>query len=106
MLRSIEKERSALSDKDAPRSCDPVTLEIVRVTERAAVSAAHSRFVQRIRRRYEAERALLPPGAPGFETIVALVGTLLLVAIPWRIAAILDLLRGAPRSAAMAVARS
>lgn len=42
----------------------------------AAVSAAHSRFVQRIRRRYEAERALLPPGAPGFETIVALVGTL------------------------------
>ncbi|MCC9648697.1 bifunctional [glutamate--ammonia ligase]-adenylyl-L-tyrosine phosphorylase/[glutamate--ammonia-ligase] adenylyltransferase [Rubrivivax sp. JA1029] len=42
----------------------------------AAVSAAHSRFVQRIRRRYEAERALLPPGAPGFETIVALVATL------------------------------
>ena len=35
---------------------------------------------------------------------LALVGTLLLAAIPWRIAVILDLLRGAPRSAALAVA--
>ena len=35
--------------------------------------AAHSRFVQRIRRRYAAERSLLPKGAPGFETITALV---------------------------------
>ncbi|MDE2396553.1 MAG: bifunctional [glutamate--ammonia ligase]-adenylyl-L-tyrosine phosphorylase/[glutamate--ammonia-ligase] adenylyltransferase [Burkholderiales bacterium] len=33
----------------------------------------HSRFVQRIRRRYAEERALLPPGAPGHETVVALV---------------------------------
>ena len=30
-----------------------------------AASAAHSRFVQRIRRRYEAELPLLPPGIPG-----------------------------------------
>ncbi|MDE2455034.1 MAG: glutamine-synthetase adenylyltransferase, partial [Burkholderiales bacterium] len=33
----------------------------------------HSRFVQRIRRRYADERALLPPGAPGHEAVVALV---------------------------------
>jgi len=39
-----------------------------------AAAAEHSRFVQRIRRRYAAERALLAPGAPpGFEAIVALV---------------------------------
>jgi len=35
--------------------------------------AGHSRFVQRIRRRYAAERGLLPAGVPGFETITALV---------------------------------
>lgn len=39
-------------------------------------SAAHSRFVQRIRRRYAAERELLPPGAPGFDAVVALVHAL------------------------------
>ena len=38
--------------------------------------AEHSRFVQRVRRRYAAERALLPPGTPGFEGIVALVRAL------------------------------
>lgn len=38
--------------------------------------AAHSRFVQRIRRRYPAELALLPPGVPGRETIGALIDTL------------------------------
>ena len=38
-----------------------------------AASAAHSRFVQRVRRRYAAERPLLPPGAPDFDTITALV---------------------------------
>ncbi|MBZ8141380.1 bifunctional [glutamate--ammonia ligase]-adenylyl-L-tyrosine phosphorylase/[glutamate--ammonia-ligase] adenylyltransferase [Rubrivivax gelatinosus] len=44
--------------------------------QNVAAAAGHSRFVQRIRRRYEAERVLLPPGAPGFETIVALVAAL------------------------------
>lgn len=39
----------------------------------APCSAAHSRFVQRIRRRYAAELALLPPGLPRREAIVALV---------------------------------
>jgi [glutamine synthetase] adenylyltransferase / [glutamine synthetase]-adenylyl-L-tyrosine phosphorylase len=39
-------------------------------------AAAHSRYVQRIRRRYAAERALLPPGLPGAEGIAALVATL------------------------------
>jgi glutamate-ammonia-ligase adenylyltransferase len=38
--------------------------------------AAHSRFVQRIRRRYAAERALLPPGAPDADVITALIATL------------------------------
>jgi len=38
--------------------------------------AAHSRFVQRIRRRYGAELALLPAGAPGRAEILALVATL------------------------------
>jgi hypothetical protein len=38
--------------------------------------AAHSRFVQRIRRRHAAELALLPPGAPDAAAITALVGRL------------------------------
>ena len=38
--------------------------------------AEHSRFVQRIRRRYAAELALLPPGAPNADGITALVHTL------------------------------
>ncbi|MDO8420156.1 MAG: bifunctional [glutamate--ammonia ligase]-adenylyl-L-tyrosine phosphorylase/[glutamate--ammonia-ligase] adenylyltransferase, partial [Rubrivivax sp.] len=38
-----------------------------------AADAAHSRFVQRVRRRWPAELALLPPGAPGFDDITALV---------------------------------
>lgn len=38
--------------------------------------ADHSRFVQRIRRRYADERALLPAGAPRRASIVALVGAL------------------------------
>ncbi len=40
---------------------------------RAPATAAHSRFVQRIRRRYAAELALLPPGAPAADTVSALV---------------------------------
>ncbi|MEY4562725.1 MAG: hypothetical protein RLZZ618_2002, partial [Pseudomonadota bacterium] len=39
--------------------------------------ADHSRFVQRIRRRYDKELALLPPGVPGTEVIGALIDTLL-----------------------------
>ena len=39
----------------------------------ADCSAEHSRFVQRIRRRYGAELALLPPGVPRRDAIVALV---------------------------------
>ncbi len=39
----------------------------------APAQAAHSRFVQRIRRRYAAEQPLLPPGAPDAATITALV---------------------------------
>ena len=45
------------------------------VPQGAAV-AAHSRFVQRIRRRYAAELALLPPGAPDFDTVTVLVAAL------------------------------
>ena len=36
-------------------------------------AALHSRFVQRIRRRYAAELPLLPPGAPDFAAVMALV---------------------------------
>ena len=39
----------------------------------ASADAAHSRFVQRIRRRYAAELAGLPPGAPDVAVITALV---------------------------------
>ena len=38
--------------------------------------AEHSRFVQRIRRRYAAELGLLPPGLPRRDTIAALIGRL------------------------------
>ncbi len=38
-----------------------------------AASAAHSRFVQRIRRRYGADLAQLPAGLPGLDDITALV---------------------------------
>jgi [glutamine synthetase] adenylyltransferase / [glutamine synthetase]-adenylyl-L-tyrosine phosphorylase len=41
-----------------------------------AARADHSRFVQRIRRRYEAERSLLAAGVPGWDSIVELVGVL------------------------------
>ena len=45
---------------------------LIPAVERGA-QADHSRFVQRIRRRYAAELGLLPPGAPGFHAIVQLV---------------------------------
>src|SRR5512147_1612980 len=38
--------------------------------------AEHSRFVQRIRRRYATELPLLPPGLPRRDTVAALVATL------------------------------
>ena len=40
-------------------------------------AADHSRYVQRIRRRYAAELPLLPPGLPDADTITRLVATLL-----------------------------
>ena len=45
-------------------------------TATVAARADHSRFVQRIRRRYPAELELLPPGLPRRETIVALIDCL------------------------------
>ena len=42
----------------------------------AAVAADHSRFVQRIRRRYVAELELLPPGLPDAAQVTALVARL------------------------------
>jgi glutamate-ammonia-ligase adenylyltransferase len=42
----------------------------------AAAMAAHSRFVQRVRRRYAAELALLQPGLPDADVISALVARL------------------------------
>ncbi|GAP37775.1 bifunctional [glutamate--ammonia ligase]-adenylyl-L-tyrosine phosphorylase/[glutamate--ammonia-ligase] adenylyltransferase [Piscinibacter sakaiensis] len=42
----------------------------------AGAQADHSRYVQRIRRRYPAERPLLPPGLPRRDAIVALVDAL------------------------------
>jgi [glutamine synthetase] adenylyltransferase / [glutamine synthetase]-adenylyl-L-tyrosine phosphorylase len=44
--------------------------------ETMAVQAAHSRFVQRVRRRYEAELPLLPPGLPERATMAALITAL------------------------------
>lgn len=40
------------------------------------VVAEHSRYVQRVRRRYGAELALLPPGLPDRATVAALIDTL------------------------------
>ncbi|GCL65816.1 bifunctional [glutamate--ammonia ligase]-adenylyl-L-tyrosine phosphorylase/[glutamate--ammonia-ligase] adenylyltransferase [Pseudaquabacterium pictum] len=45
-------------------------------TSAPRAAADHSRFVQRIRRRYAAELPLLPPGLPDTATITALVGQL------------------------------
>src|SRR4051794_13953198 len=44
--------------------------------QRIVAHASHSRFVQRIRRRYADELALLPPGLPDREAILALVACL------------------------------
>ncbi|NDY91960.1 bifunctional [glutamate--ammonia ligase]-adenylyl-L-tyrosine phosphorylase/[glutamate--ammonia-ligase] adenylyltransferase [Ideonella livida] len=45
-------------------------------TPHLPAQADHSRFVQRVRRRYPAELALLPPGVPDAAVITALVATL------------------------------
>lgn len=52
-------------------SADPSSLPL------PLVDAAHSRFVQRVRRRYAAERKLLPPGVPDAAVIDALIDRLL-----------------------------
>jgi len=46
------------------------------LTQPPAARAEHSRFVQRVRRRYAAERALLPPGVPERAELVGLVQAL------------------------------
>ncbi|MCZ2441537.1 MAG: bifunctional [glutamate--ammonia ligase]-adenylyl-L-tyrosine phosphorylase/[glutamate--ammonia-ligase] adenylyltransferase [Burkholderiales bacterium] len=46
------------------------------MVQQLAVRAEHSRFVQRVRRRYASERALLQPGVPDRDTIIALVHVL------------------------------
>jgi len=46
------------------------------VTERSFAKANHSRFVQRVRRRYAAELGLLPPGLPDRAIINALIAAL------------------------------
>jgi len=55
---------ATLSDNGALASLDD------RVTEQGPLSS-HSRFAQRLRRRYADELALLPPGTPTRETMVA-----------------------------------
>src|SRR5258705_5407530 len=47
------------------------------ITTASAASADHSRFVQRIRRRYALELPLLAPGLPRRDGITALIETLL-----------------------------
>ncbi|HJV72218.1 bifunctional [glutamate--ammonia ligase]-adenylyl-L-tyrosine phosphorylase/[glutamate--ammonia-ligase] adenylyltransferase [Ideonella sp.] len=44
--------------------------------QRVGAAAEHSRFVQRVRRRYAAELPLLPPGVPGAAAIHALIAAL------------------------------
>ena len=43
--------------------------------QQPAARAEHSRFVQRVRRRYAAERALLPEGLPDAGRIAALIAS-------------------------------
>jgi glutamate-ammonia-ligase adenylyltransferase len=49
---------------------------------RPAADAAHSRLVQRVRRRFEAERGWLAPGVPGVAAIDALIARLLAAGRP------------------------
>ncbi len=50
--------------------------ETTAAVDAVCVRADHSRFVQRVRRRYVAELALLPPGLPRREAVVALMAQL------------------------------
>ena len=60
-----------LAEPSAP--CSPLAPPAAGVAQDGAAQAAHSRFVQRVRRRYAAELPLLPAGVPSVETITALV---------------------------------
>ncbi len=91
------------------------SLQTATIPPAPCAEAAHSRFVQRVRRRYEAELALLPPGQPDRAAIEALVATLRErgrpLASALRVArqlvlerlAVLDIEQGAPMPAITAV---
>jgi len=69
---------ATLSDSSEPSAEDdqtPVTAE-PEPSAGPRARADHSRFVQRIRRRYADELALLPAGLPRREVVTALIGTL------------------------------
>ncbi len=72
-MSSVEHpEPAALNPAGAPSSLTGAAA--LPATERAL--ADHSRFVQRIRRRYPTERALLAPGLPRRESITAVIDAL------------------------------
>ena len=66
-MDSESTQRAALATPAAPGRSEPDT---------DGARAEHSRFVQRVRRRYGAELALLAPGLPRRDPIIALVGRL------------------------------
>ena len=70
----------------APITSSPLAepVEVAPPTAMVPARADHSRFVQRIRRRYAAELALLPPGLPRRDAIVALIEHLQAGANPGR----------------------
>ena len=93
---------------------DPAAAEGLTPVQRSRAPAVHSRFVQRVRRRYEAELGLLPAGPPGAEEVHALIRSLEAAGRPLpaalRVArqlvierlAVLDIEQGAPLSAVTA----
>ena len=93
---------------------DPAATQGLTPVQRARAPAVHSRFVQRVRRRYEAELGLLPAGPPGAEEVHALIRSLEAAGRPLpaalRVArqlvierlAVLDIEQGAPLSAVTA----
>lgn len=60
------------------------SLELATPTAAVPARADHSRFVQRIRRRYADELGLLPPGLPRRDTIIALIDRLQAAGPPGR----------------------
>jgi [glutamine synthetase] adenylyltransferase / [glutamine synthetase]-adenylyl-L-tyrosine phosphorylase len=77
-MRSMpEPDRSAAPDPAAADAAGAAALVVAATPSAPAARADHSRFVQRVRRRYAVERALLPPGVPDAAAIDALVQTLL-----------------------------